>query len=164
MAARADNVLGLTQPRRSTDQNIIREPPKDSPDSLGADMTKAQEEAMQQATLAAMLAIPQMVVKNGTNGDKWDKRLQTIFIAGSLLFSVAWWTRGTERDTMASMTELRLELKSTHEEAARNKNAADATADEVKYLKTWNEKLRNNMAAMGWAIDPVTAEIRRKGR
>jgi len=27
--------------------------------------------------------------------------------------------------------------------------------DQIEYLKTWNEKLRNNMAAHGWLIDSV---------
>lgn len=54
-------------------------------------------------------------------------------------FNAVWWTRGTERDT-ASQVE-------------RHKERIDELTGELGSLRTWNEKLRNNMSAYGWLID-----------
>lgn len=102
-------------------------------------------------------AIDRLVNQMGNGNGK--KSLYLPIIAAVLisvtpqLFSSVWWTRGVERDTSNNIQTIQLKLDQQQNELAKWEL-------EIATMRTWNEKLRNNMAERGYMVDPITAEIK----
>jgi hypothetical protein len=69
----------------------------------------------------------------------------TLLTAGLLIFSGVWWTRGTERDVAADVKSL--------------KETVQTQGLELATMRTWNERVRLNLAAEGISIDPETGRL-----
>jgi hypothetical protein len=98
------------------------------------------------------------MTNNGGNGNG-KKPIYLAIVLGALLgyapsvFSGIWSARGIERDLNSDIRTLTLKLEKTESDLTQWKA-------EVSTMRTWNEKLRNNMAERGYMIDPITAEIK----
>lgn len=112
-------------------------------------MTKAEEADQRESIHALMLGVTQLVRVQADKGQaevapKSNANRNTI-IAALLIafipqaFNVVWYTRGTERDTARDLQNLQGTVKTLD--------------DRVSQQATWEEKLRNNLAAYGWLID-----------
>jgi hypothetical protein len=140
--AATGEVFGFAQPKVSTGK---LKPVGNSDVSYEQPMTKAEEAEMREATHALMLGVTMLIKKeaavpNGNGKTQRNTIIAALLIAFTpLAFNVVWWTRGTERDTSQAVSTLLEDNKRIN--------------NELTYLKTWNEKLRNNMAAYGWLVD-----------
>jgi len=139
--AATGEVFGFPQPKVNTGK---LKPVLDSDVSYEQSMTKAEEAEMREATHALMLGVTMLIKKEATPNGNGKTQRNTIIAAlliafTPLAFNIVWWTRGTERDTSQAVSTLLEDNKRIN--------------SELTYLKTWNEKLRNNMAAYGWLVD-----------
>jgi hypothetical protein len=128
-------------------------PDQSSDESHGEPMTKAEREELdelkelvhQQIALAALNAKAQPHIQVQTAAPamapttKWLLASLAVFSflggAGSFAANSGIWVGRRE------------------EQSGRTIEQVKKLEDQIEYLKTWNEKLRNNMAAYGWLID-----------
>lgn len=89
------------------------------------------------------------------NGEKWDRRVQTGVLCGTLLFSAVWWTRGTQGSVEQTLA--------LHEyKQQQQAQQIQTLTDRVQSSEYIFAKLQQNLAAsFGIQIDPQTGEVRR---
>jgi len=145
MSSGALNFVGIASQKPRIDQ-VSPRAISESDTTYAEDelMTKAEEAEMREATHALMLGVTQLVRERAEPAPKSNANRNTI-IAALLIafipqaFNVVWYARGTERDTARDLQSLQGTVKTLD--------------DRISQQATWEEKLRNNLAAYGWLID-----------
>lgn len=178
MSSSATDFLDLPNVRPADKRNIVRVVESDSSEGdksmpprrtgeravYDSDSIEGLMRMFLTSQTAFMDAQAARVQAQAQDGNGYGKKALYLPIMAAVLismvpsaFNAVWWTRGTERDTAATIMNHQNEIIRLREDL---KEVRDTQATE----KTWNEKMRNNLAAMGIIVDPVTAEAKRKGR
>lgn len=144
----ASNALDLTRPYedKSAKQpvRILPYPERSSDVSHGEPMTKAEREELAELKemvhqLVAKATVERLQPQPQANGSKWFMAaiasITILGAAGNFVGSSGMYVGKSQTDLQYQSEQVK-ELK-----------------EQVQYLKTWNEKLRNNMSAYGWLID-----------
>jgi hypothetical protein len=146
----ADDVLRWPQQSRTEkgveypkpESSIDNEPDMPTRRTTGETEYDDGEERRDFRRAMTALAVAQTQVIASPNGNKKTTYFMAAFAAITLL--------GT---TANFLTSSGIMIGGKGKELETLQKQADKTEAELGYLRTWNEKLRNNMAAYGWLID-----------
>ena len=151
------SILSEAQPNRNGKINNMPGPRRETPPLKTEDVTLSflmqsmieDRREQREVNQAILTKLP-----NG-NGNKLQAWAPTILAALLLGFAGIGWFPKQE----SSVATVKAEQSSlTSQMGIQTQRLSDEIAERQK-LATWNEKLRNNLAALGIIVDPQTAEI-----
>ena len=112
----------------------------------------AKEDRMEAAITALAQAVTVSVQSQSQSPPKNGKSWPTYFASGAAVLAVLMSMSGVSFVPRAE-SDLGNKLNSEHKNVEIMQKQVDVLSGDLAMLRTWNEKLRNNMAAYGWLID-----------